>query len=455
MSNAIVRIVSKSSLASLAHAEQLAQLGFRAVPKTSLLTLEDGRAVMYVGVAEKGSDRFMIAGAVAWKCARHARYTALTFETVTEAAQARDVALGALLASYTYRTTKSADPESPVIVLETITIAGFEDAVQEAKSIASGMNYARELGNLPGNIATPTYLAAQAEALAAEYGFAVEVFDFAQIEAMGMGAFVSVAKGSEQPAKLIVLRNTSATPKPPILLVGKGLTFDTGGISIKPSASMEEMKFDMCGGAAVLGTFKAMGIAGIQADVVGIIPATENMPGGRASKPGDIVTAYNGKTIEVINTDAEGRLILCDALAYGIKRFSPSMVVDIATLTGACVVALGSHAIGVISNTDEMAQHVRTLAAEYHEALWQMPAFAEYDEQLKSEYADMQNVGGKEAGTITAGLFLQRFIPEGTRWMHLDVAGTAWDVKKEYFEGKGATGSGVRAFYALIKQEIH
>lgn len=453
MSQVIVRIVLKSSFESLSQAELLAKLGFRAEPKTTLLTLEDGQPVIYVGVPEKGGDRFMIAGAAAWKCARNARYNDLRFENITDSEQARDIALGAFLAAYSYRTTKSADPENPVITLENITIDGCSAAVSEAKNIASGMNYARELGNLPGNIATPTYLASKAEELAAEYRFSVEVFDFDQIEAMGMGAFVSVAKGSDQPAKLIVLRNTSPEPKAPILLVGKGLTFDTGGISIKPSASMEEMKFDMCGAAAVLGTFKAMGMAGLKADVVGIIPATENMPGSRASKPGDIVTAYNGKTIEIINTDAEGRLILCDALAYGIKRFTPSMVADIATLTGACVVALGSHAIGVISNNDELAQSARTLAAKYHEALWQMPSFAEYDEQLKSEYADMQNVGGKEAGTITAGLFLQRFIPEGTGWIHLDVAGTAWDVKKEYFEGKGATGSGVRAFYALIKNE--
>lgn len=445
-----VTLLSPAQLEGISHAQELKRLGFFAKPKESVIYKNGSDYLLYVGCDEKSSDRFMVAGAVALKVARKARFSHMAF-SVDSGEAARDCAMGAVLASYTYTRTRSVDEKDPQWQVQGLFCTSHETDFQEGMAIAASMNFTRELGDLPGNIVTPASLAQTATQLAQQFGFECTVIDQEEAAKLGMGAFYSVAKGSAQPGKMIILRNTSPEKKAPLMLVGKGLTFDTGGISIKPSASMEEMKYDMCGGAAVLGAFHLMGSLGIRKDVAGIVPAAENMPSGTANKPGDIVTACNGKTIEVINTDAEGRLILCDALAHGTKTYQPSAIVDIATLTGACVVALGSHAIGVISNNDEYVREVTAKGATLHERLWQLPAYAEYDEQLKSDFADMQNVGGKEAGTITAGLFLQKFVPENTPWVHLDVAGTAWDGKKEYFHKKGATGSGVRTFYALIK----
>ncbi|MBB5020806.1 leucyl aminopeptidase [Desulfurispira natronophila] len=444
------QLVRPSDLDSLSQSSALKKMGFFAKPKDTVILASGDDLLLFVGLEEKSSDRFLTAGAVALKAARKARHSFLHFSTFNDATEARDCALGAALASYTYRDTKSPNPEEQDFNLEGIYTDSHEQSFQEGLAIGLSMNLSRRLGDLPGNIATPTYLADTAQQLAQTWGFEVKIIEEAEAESLGMGSFCSVARGSDQPGKVIILRQRSGSDEPPVLLVGKGLTFDSGGISIKPSAAMEEMKYDMCGGAAVLGTFDLIGRLGIKKDVVGIIPATENMPNGNANKPGDIVKAYNGTTIEIINTDAEGRLILCDAIAYGAKTYQPSCIADIATLTGACVVALGSHAIGVISNDDELASTVTNAAQKYQERLWQLPAFDEYDEQLRSDYADIQNVGGKEAGTITAGLFLRRFVPKGTPWVHLDIAGTGWDGKKEYFHKKGATGSGVRAFYGLI-----
>jgi len=310
-----------------------------------------------------------------------------------------------------------------------------ENAVISGQAIAHGMNLAKDLGNLPGNICTPTYLAEQAKGLGKTYGLKVEVFDTPEIEKLGMGSFLSVAKGSRQPPKLIVLHHNGGAKKaPPVVLVGKGITFDAGGISIKPAAEMDEMKFDMCGAASVLGVFKAIAQMQLPLNVVGIIPTCENLPDGAANKPGDVVTSMSGQTIEILNTDAEGRLILCDALTYA-ERFEPQAVVDIATLTGACVIALGHHASGLFSNNDPLARELLHAADAAYDRAWHMPLWEDYQEQLKSNFADMANIGGRAGGSITAACFLSRYAKKYD-WAHLDIAGTAWKSGAE----KGATG---------------
>ena len=307
-------------------------------------------------------------------------------------------------------------------------------ALAQGRAIGQGMALTRDLGNLPPNICTPSYLAEQARALAKDYGLKVTVLETADMERLGMGALLSVARGSHQPAKLIALEYEGKPGSAPIALVGKGITFDTGGISIKPAAAMDEMKYDMCGAASVLGTLKAVAEMKLPLNVVGVIPTTENMPGGNATRPGDIVTSASGQTIEILNTDAEGRLILCDALTY-TERFNPAAVVDIATLTGACVIALGHHASGLLANDDKLAQELLKAGEFAGDRAWQLPLWDDYQKALDTNFADMANVGGRDGGTITAACFLSRFTKK-FRWAHLDIAGTAWKTGKE----KGATG---------------
>ena len=313
--------------------------------------------------------------------------------------------------------------------------AELDSAVRQGQAIATGMALAKDLGNLPGNICTPAHLAETAVALGKEHKFEVEVLERADMEKLGMGSFLSVARGSHQPPKFIVMNYKGGKAKAkPIVLVGKGITFDTGGISLKPAAEMDEMKYDMCGAASVLGTFKAIAQMGLPLNVVGLIPTTENMPGGGATKPGDVVTSMSGQTIEVLNTDAEGRLILCDALTYA-ERFKPECVIDIATLTGACVIALGKIPSGLLANDDELAAEILRRGSDSGDRAWQLPLWDEYQELLKSNFADMGNIGGRYAGTITAACFLSRFT-KAYKWAHLDIAGTAWVSG----DAKGATG---------------
>jgi leucyl aminopeptidase len=307
--------------------------------------------------------------------------------------------------------------------------------LEQGLAVAHGVALARDLGNLPPNVCTPAYLADQARELAKRYRMKVEVLERADMERLGMGALLSVARGSAQPPKFITLEHRGG-PKTarPVALVGKGITFDTGGISIKPSADMDQMKFDMCGAASVLGTMKAVGEMRLPVNVVGIIPTTENMPGGRATRPGDIVKSLSGQTVEILNTDAEGRLILCDALTYA-ERFKPAAVIDIATLTGACVVALGHVATGLFANDDTLASEVLGAGVAAHDRAWRLPLWEDYQEQLSSNFADFANIGGRPAGAITAACFLARFT-KSYKWAHLDIAGTAWKSGKE----KGGTG---------------
>jgi leucyl aminopeptidase len=312
--------------------------------------------------------------------------------------------------------------------------AQLEQALAEAQATADGSDLARTLGNLPSNICTPGYLADEAKKLARQFKLQVEVLERRDMERLGMGAFLAVANASHQPPKLIVLRYSGAAKsKKPLALVGKGITFDTGGISLKPAAEMDEMKFDMSGAGSVLGTLRAL--AGMEApvNVVGVIPTCENMPGGQATKPGDVVTTLSGQTVEILNTDAEGRLILCDALTYA-SRFEPEAIVDVATLTGACVIALGHVATGLFSNDESLAEEIRAAADDAWDRVWPMPLWEDYQEQLRSNFADFANIGGRPGGSITAACFLSRFT-RGMRWAHLDIAGTAWRGGRE----KGST----------------
>jgi leucyl aminopeptidase len=314
-------------------------------------------------------------------------------------------------------------------------LADGETAAARGLAIAHGMNLTRDLGNLPPNICTPTYLAERAQALAKELGFSCQVLDRPQIEELKMGSFLSVTAGSDQPPKFIVLEYNGAGKKQkPLVLVGKGITFDTGGISLKPGLDMDHMKYDMCGAGSVLGTFRAIAELKPKINLVGLIAACENMPSGRATRPGDIVKSMSGQTIEVLNTDAEGRLILCDALTYA-ERYEPAAVVDIATLTGAMVISLGHVALGVFSNSDSLGRALVTAGEEAFDRAWQMPLWDEYHEALNSNFADFANIGNRAGGSITAACFLSKFTKKYD-WAHLDIAGVAWKEGKE----KGATG---------------
>lgn len=322
-----------------------------------------------------------------------------------------------------------------VNVVQASEIVDAQAGLAEGQAIAAGVSLAKDLGNLPPNVCTPTYLAEQALALANTYGFKVEVLERDALQALGMGSFLGVSQGSEEPPKFIIMQHLKGEKsQKPVVLVGKGITFDTGGISLKPGSEMDEMKYDMCGAATVLGTFKAIAAMDLSLNVIGVIPTCENMPDGRAIRPGDVLTSMSGLTIEVLNTDAEGRLILCDALTYS-ERFEPSAVIDIATLTGACVIALGHHASGLFSNNDALAQELLQAGEMSLDRAWHMPMWDDYQPLLDSNFADMANIGGRAAGSITAACFLSRFAKK-YEWAHLDIAGTAWKSGKE----KGGTG---------------
>ena len=314
-------------------------------------------------------------------------------------------------------------------------LAPAEEALEQGLAIAAGMALAKNLGNLPGNVCTPAHLAETAQQLAQEHKLDCQVLERTDMEALGMGSLLSVAKGSHQPPKLIALHYKGGkTGEKPVVLVGKGITFDTGGISLKPGPEMDEMKFDMCGAASVLGAMKAAAQMQLPINLSVLVPAAENMPGGGASKPGDIITSMSGQTIEILNTDAEGRLILCDALTYA-ERLDPDVVVDVATLTGACVIALGQVASGLYANKDGLARDLLDAGDESGDRAWQMPLWDDYQELLKSNFADMANIGGRYGGSITAACFLARFTKKYD-WAHLDIAGTAWKSGAD----KGATG---------------
>jgi leucyl aminopeptidase len=374
-----------------------------------------------------------------WKSAALKRLH-IAFAGSPDAAALRAAVLAVFDATYAYQTTK---PKATGRQLQQVRISvpdaasarRLQDVLTRSVAIALGVEEAKEWGNRPANHATPTQLGQEAKRLARVGGFSCEVLTPAQVDKLGMGAFAAVAQGSEQPLRFIVLQyHGAASSEAPVVLVGKGITFDTGGISIKPAAGMDEMKFDMCGAASVLGSFRALAELKPKLNVVGLIASCENMPSGAAIKPGDVVTTMNGQTVEILNTDAEGRLVLCDALTYA-ERFKPSAVIDIATLTGACVVALGGVRSGLFASDDELAQALEAAAVQAQDAVWRLPLDEDYADGLRSNFADVANVAGREAGAVTAAKFLQRFAGKFA-WAHLDIAGTAW----KSGAAKGATG---------------
>jgi leucyl aminopeptidase len=324
------------------------------------------------------------------------------------------------------------------------------EAVRQGNAIGVGLTLAQDLGNLPGNRCTPTHLAEQARRLARGHAsIKVSVRGAAEMKRLGMGALLGVAQGSSEPPRLIAIEYSGGRKgHKPVVIVGKGVTFDSGGISIKPAQAMDEMKFDMCGAASVLGTLAAAAEMQLARNIVGIVPATENLPSSSALKPGDVLTSMSGRTVEILNTDAEGRLILCDALTFA-KRYDPEVVIDVATLTGACVIALGAPATGLFANDDALADGLLQAGETSGDRAWRMPLWKEYEEQLRSNFADLANVGGREAGAVTAACFLGRFAEE-YRWAHLDIAGTAWRSGKP----KGATGRPVRLLCQYLIDSI-
>ncbi|MDE2161398.1 MAG: leucyl aminopeptidase, partial [Burkholderiales bacterium] len=343
-------------------------------------------------------------------------------------------------AVYVYRETKPSAPAPSALAAVRVVCSKADAAeagagLERGRAIAAGVALARRCANLPGNHCTPSFLAEQARQLAKDHGLKVEVLERKDCAKLGMGSFLAVTQGSQEPPKFIVARWMGGPRnQAPIVLVGKGITFDSGGISLKPGAEMDEMKFDMGGAASVLGTLRAVAELKAKVNLIGIIPSCENLPSGTAVKPGDVVTSLSGQTIEILNTDAEGRLILCDALTYA-ERFGPALLVDIATLTGACVIALGHHRSGLFSNDDELAAELLAAGEAALDPAWRMPLDEEYDDALKSNFADMANVGSRAGGAITAAKFLQRYTAK-QRWAHLDIAGTAW----KSGAAKGSTG---------------
>lgn len=407
------------------------------------------RRLVLAGAGDGSPRRVQAAVAAAVSSLRSAGTRRLVVVLPPQAAgeHVRAAVAGTAEAGYVYVATKS-KPEGRE--LEKVTIAvgdapAARAAFELARAEAAGIEFARELGNLPPNLATPTRLGEEARGLARNYGLRCEVLGPKEIAKLGMGAFMAVAQGSEEPARFIVLEyNGAGAGEPPVVLVGKGITFDSGGISIKPAADMDEMKFDMSGAGSVLGTFRALGEAQPRINVVGLIPSCENLPDGRAVKPGDIVRTMNGQTVEILNTDAEGRLILCDALAYA-ERFRPAAVVDVATLTGACVVALGFVRSGLFSPDDALAQELLAAGEAANDLAWRMPLDDEYAEGLKTNFADVANVGPRWGGAITAAKFLQRFTTK-YRWAHLDVAGPASRSGPQ----KGSTGRPVGLLFQFL-----
>ena len=412
-------------------------------------------------------ERLRVAAALAAKEAGRFEAAAVTWTLpggvdVPPPDAAAAIADGTILAGYRFDRFRKSDPDDPppktierlaLVAGEGADAGEIEDAAGVAKVAAEAANGARELQNLPANIATPTFLANRAREISAAFEpVTVEVFDRTRIAELGMGGLVAVSKGTAEEPQLIVIRYAGGSGAAPGLgLVGKAVTFDTGGISIKPAAKMEEMKMDMSGGAAVIEAVAAFAELGLPIDVAAVVPSTENMPSGTATRPGDIITQLNGKTVEVNNTDAEGRLILADALTYCARELGAERIVDLATLTGAIIVALGSTHAGLISNDDALAEELAAAGNRSGELLWRLPLHPEYKELTRGKVADLTNASAKrKASSIYAGSFLEEFV-EGRPWAHLDIAGTAWDVGREYV-GTGATGFGVRLLVALARE---
>ncbi len=439
-SNGAIRGVMKTEFTGSANSTLvLRNLDGVAAPRVVLVGL--GKQADYSARVHANAEKAFTGACIAARITEAtSTLAAIACPGTTATDRARDAAAAASEATYHYDATfgKPNPDARPKLKKISLLVARSDSAatdlgLKQGAALGQGVSMARTLGNLPGNVCTPTYLGETAKKLGREFrSIKVTVLDAKQIAALGMGSFLSVSKGSDQPPKFIVMhykgkapaKTAAKTAAGPIVLVGKGITFDSGGVSIKPAATMDEMKFDMCGAASVLGTFRALAELGLPGEVVGLIPTCENLINGSANKPGDVVKSMSGQTIEILNTDAEGRLILCDALTYA-ERFKPSAVIDIATLTGACVVALGGVNSGLFSKDDALAESILKAGKQAGDPAWRMPLDDEYQVQLKSNFADMANIGGQPAGAVTAACFLSRFA-KAYRWAHLDIAGTAW-----------------------------
>jgi leucyl aminopeptidase len=434
-----------------------------AFERLSLLHPEAPSRVLVVGLGERGeldAERLRVAAALAAKEAGRLEARSLAWalpESDNDAAATEALVAGTILGGYRFDRFRGGAPdEPPPPRLESLSILGpreLEPAAEAARVYAEAQNRARDLQATPSNVATPSFLAARAEEIAAgSDAVEVEVLGPAEIAAKKMGGLLAVSQGSEEEPRLIVLRYAGGAHGPTLGLVGKGVTFDTGGISLKPGAGMHEMKMDMSGAAAVLEAVAAIAELRLPVNLVAVVPSTENMPSGSAIKPGDVITQYDGTTVEVNNTDAEGRLILADALAYAVE-LGAERIVDLATLTGAVLIALGSTYAAVISNDDALAAEVEAAGARSGELVWRLPLHPEYKKLMKGTVADLSNLASKrEAGTITAGSFLEEFV-DGTPWAHVDIAGTAWDVGRAY-TGKDASGFGVRLLVELARAQV-
>ncbi len=419
--------------------------------------------VVGLGKEQPGRETVRKAAGVAVACAVKTKAVRLLLVAPELAGMKADeigecLAEGVVLGGYRFLKYKSRqeDDEAPGRI-DAVSFYSGKDAaatrrgVRLGRAAAEAACVARDMANEPANFWTPGHFAEYGKGLATRYGFRCKVLDKAAMRKLKMGGVLGVNQGSDEPPQMVVLEYRTGKKVPTLLLVGKGLTFDSGGISLKPAAGMGEMKYDMCGGAAVLAAMAAVGEERPKRlDVVAIVPATENMPGPGAIKPGDVITQYGGKTVEVLNTDAEGRLILADALAYGIEKFKPAAVVDLATLTGAVIVGLGHHRTGLLSNDDKLVERLLAAGERSGEPLWRLPLAPEYSKQMKSTVADLKNVDKRDAGTITGAAFLQEFVGK-TPWAHLDIAGTAWDFTEKSYIPKGPSGVGVRLLVELIR----
>ncbi|MFQ6614187.1 MAG: leucyl aminopeptidase [Fidelibacterota bacterium] len=419
------------------------------------LILVANRPVLVLGLGKKAEFNENAARKAAATAAREAiarKFPTLAVECFTaDKNGGQAVSEGLVLGSYQYLDYKTQDKE--VFELEAASVLGGDPAgVEKGAVVAAAVCYARDLENAPGNSTTPSRLAEAARQIAEDGGMQATVLDREAFTEMGMGALAAVALGTDEPPKFIIVEYNGGGDQKPVALVGKGLTFDSGGISIKPGAGMDEMKFDMCGSGVVLGILKSVSVLKPKINLVAVIPSTENLSGGKAYKPGDILTAYNGKTIEVLNTDAEGRLILADGLSYVSKHYDPEYILDFATLTGAVLIALGHIATGVLGTDDDLMNRVKAASQATGEKVWELPLWDEYCEQVKSKIADVKNVGeARQAGTIAGAAFLKEFVKEGTPWVHFDIAGTAWGGKESpLVYQQGATGAVIRLVLNLL-----
>ncbi len=426
--------------------------------KRQLMAIDKNSKIVFAGLGKKNQfDAETLKKAIGQIVATFSTYKEkeITIDAKRVENAASTVVEAVILSQYSF--SKYRKEKEEIVKIEKINLLEkqnreVEKQVNETQAIANAVNFARDIENEPANVATPTYLAELAKKTAGGKNVKCTIFDEAKLKELKCGALLGVAAGSTQPPVMVTLEYAPKKYSKTIAFVGKGITFDSGGISLKPSKDMDQMKFDKNGACAVIAIVKAVSELELPIKVAGVFAATENLPSGRATKPGDILTAYNGKTIEVLNTDAEGRLILADALSYTEKNYKPDYIVDIATLTGACVVALGSPASGLISNNEKLAKEVLKAGEESGDKCWQLPLWKEYEERIKSDIADVRNIStiDKEAGAITAAAFLKQFVGE-TPWAHLDIAGTAWATAPRDYYCKGATGAGVRICVKLCQ----